>query len=78
MVLSILFTPIGRYIAGAVIILVILSSIYWKIRSDAVAGIEAAAQSDVLRRTENALKASDALDLTPDRLRQHDKHERNK
>jgi len=75
-VLSLLLTPVGRYVVGAAITLVILSGIYWKIRADAVSGVEAAAQSDVLRRTENALKASDALDLTPDRLRQHDKHER--
>jgi hypothetical protein len=55
-----------------------MSGIYWKIRSDAVSGVEAAAQADALRRIENALKASDALDLTPDRLRQHDANERDK
>jgi hypothetical protein len=78
MVLSLLLTPVGRYVAGAFVALVILSGIYWKIRSDAVSGVEAAAQADALRRIENAVKASDALDLTPDRLRQHDANERNK
>ena len=76
MVLSLLLTPVGRYIAGAVAALVILSGIYWKIRSDAISGVEVAAQADALRRTENALKAADSLNLTSERLRQHDSNQR--
>ena len=45
---------------------------YWKIRADAVAEIEAAAQADVLRRTQNALTAGDAIGTSPDKLRQSD------
>lgn len=76
MVFSLLFTPVGRYVSGAIIVLLILSGIYLKVRSDAVAGMEAAANADALRRTENALKAASDLKFTPDRLRQHDSNER--
>jgi hypothetical protein len=76
MVLSLLLTPIGRYVAGAIVILLILSGVYLKIKSNAVAGMEAAAQADALRRTQNALKAASDLQFTPDRLRQHDSNER--
>lgn len=73
---SLLFTPIGRYAAISVAVLIILGGIYFKIRADAVAEIEAAATADVLRRTENAVRASDSLKLSPDRLRDPDRNER--
>ena len=73
---SLLFTPFGRYIAIAVAILVILGGIYLKIQADAVAEIEAAATADVLKRTQNAIRAGDAIKLTPDRLRDPDRNER--
>jgi hypothetical protein len=76
MVFSLLFTPFGRYIAIAVAILVILGGIYLKIQADAVAEIEAAATADVLKRTQNAIRAGDAIKLTPDRLRDPDRNER--
>ena len=73
---SLLFTPVGRYLLMAFIAVVVLSGVYYKIRRDAVAEIEAAATADVLRRTRNAIDASDALDLSPDRVREPDKHRR--
>jgi high-affinity K+ transport system ATPase subunit B len=75
-VFSLLFTPIGRYAAIAVVIALTLTGIYYKIRRDAVAEIEAAATADVLRRTRNAVGAADALDLSPDRVREPDQHRR--
>jgi hypothetical protein len=75
-VFSLLFTPIGRYAIIGVIILMTLTGVYYKIRRDAVAEIEAAATEDILRRTRNAVRASDALDLTPDRVREPDQHRR--
>jgi hypothetical protein len=74
--LGLLFSPIGRYIAIAAIALVVLGGIYAKIRSDAIAEIEAAAITDALKRTQDALRAGDAVDLTPDKLRQSDGHAR--
>ena len=76
MVFSLLFTPFGRYIAIAVAILVILGGIYLKIQADAIAEIEAEATADVLKRTQNAIRAGDAIKLTPDRLRDPDRNER--
>ena len=73
---SLLFTPIGRYAAIAVVIALTLTGVYYKIRRDAVAEIEAAATADVLRRTRNAVDAADALDLSPDRVREPDQHRR--
>lgn len=73
---SLLFTPGGRYAIIGVIILMTLTGVYYKIRADAVAEIEAAATADVLRRTRNAVGASDALDLSPDRVRDADQHRR--
>ena len=75
-VFSLLFTPLGRYAVMAFIAIAVLSGVYYKIRRDAVAEIEAAATADVLRRTRNAVGASDALDLSPDRVRDADQHRR--
>jgi hypothetical protein len=75
-VFSLLFTPLGRYAIMGVIIVMTLTGVYYKIRRDAVAEIEAAATADVLRRTRNAVDAADALDLSPDRVREPDKHRR--
>ena len=73
---SLLFTPLGRYIAiGGIIVMVMLGA-YWKIRADAVAEVEAAATADVLRRTQNAIRAGDAVDTSPDSLLKSDGHRR--
>ena len=73
---SLLFTPLGRYAIMGVIIVMTLTGVYYKIRRDAVAEIEAAATADGLRRTRNAVDAADALDLSPDRVRDPDQHRR--
>ena len=77
MVFSLLFTPIGRYISYAVIILIVLMGIYEKIRVDAIAEVEAAATADALRRTQNAIRSGDAVDVSPDGLLKSDGHRRN-
>ena len=74
---SLLFTPIGRYLAAAVAIVVVLGGVYFKIRADAIAEVEAAAVADVLRRTENAVKAGDAVDVSADGVRRPDANRRN-
>ena len=73
---SLLFTPVGRYLAMAVAVVVVLGGVYFKIRSDAIAEIEAAATKDALRRVENAVRAGDAVDVTPDGLFKSDGHKR--
>jgi hypothetical protein len=74
--LSLLFTPLARYTAIAAVLLLTLSGVYYKVRRDAVAALEAAATADVLRRTRDAIGASDALDLSPDRVRDADPNRR--
>ena len=73
---SLLFTPVGRYLAIAVAAMVVLGGVYFKIRADAIAEVEAVATADVLRRTQNAVTAGDAVDVTPDGLLKSDGHRR--
>ena len=73
---SLLFTPVGRYAIIAMLVIGLTSCVYLKIRADAAAEVKAAATADVLRRTQNAIGASDALDLSLDRVRDPDKHRR--
>lgn len=73
---SLLFTPVGRYLAIAVAAIVILSGVYFKIRSDAIAEVEAAAVADALRRTQDAIRAGDSVDTSPDSLLKSDGHRR--
>jgi high-affinity K+ transport system ATPase subunit B len=76
-VFSLLFTPIGRYAIIAVIVMLTISGVYFKIRADAVAEIEAAAVADALRRTQDAIRAGDAVDVSPDGLLKSDGYRRN-
>ena len=73
---SLLFTPVGRYLAMAVAVVVVFGGVYFKIRSDAIAEIEAKATADALRRVENAVRAGDSVDVTPDGLLKSDEHKR--
>lgn len=74
--IAFLLTPIGRYVAIAIIVVVALTGVYYKIRADAIAEVEAAAQADVLRRTQNAIHAGDSVADDPAKLRERDKHQR--
>ena len=69
---SLLLTPVGRYVVFALAAVVLVFSTYMKIRSDAIAGVEAAATADALRRTENAITAGDAVDTSPGGLLKSD------
>jgi high-affinity K+ transport system ATPase subunit B len=75
-VFSLLFTPIGRYAIIAVIVVLTLSGVYFKIRADAIAEVEAMAVADALRRTQDAIRAGDAVDVSPDGLLKSDGHRR--
>ena len=74
--IAFLFSPIGRYVAIGLVVFMAASGIYYKIRADAIAEIEAAAQADVLRRTQNAVNAGDAVNTSPDKLRESDRNAR--
>jgi hypothetical protein len=74
--ISLFFTPLGRYVTIGGSILVILFGIYLKIRADAVDGMKARAQSDIIERTKDALDAANSVNLDPERLRDTDGHRR--
>lgn len=73
---SLLFTPLGRYAIIGGLVIMTAFSVYMKIRSDAVAEIEAKATSDALRRTQDAIRAGDAVDTSPGGLLKSDGHRR--
>jgi hypothetical protein len=75
-VFSLLFTPVGRYLAIGMLVLGLTSCVIYKIKADATAEIEAAATADALRRTQNAIRAGDAVDHSPDGLLKSDGHRR--
>jgi len=73
---NLLFTPLGRYLAMAFVAVVVLSGVYFKIRADAIADVEAKATADALKRVEHAITAGDAADVSPDGLFKSDGHKR--
>ena len=73
---SLLFTPMGRYLALTVLAVVLTSCVYFKIRAAAIAEVEAAATADALRRVGRAVTAGDAVDTSPERVRESDGHRR--
>jgi len=75
-VFSLLFTPMGRYLAMAVAVVVVLGGVYFKIRADAIAEVEAAAMSDAIRRMENAVNAGDSVDVSAAGVRKPDGNRR--
>jgi hypothetical protein len=75
-VFSLLFTPLGRYIAIAGVVLLALVGAYVKIRSDAIAEIEAKATADALGRVQDAVRAGDAVDVSSGGLLKNDGHRR--
>jgi hypothetical protein len=76
MVFSLLFSPLGRYIAIGGIILIVIVGAYAKIRSDAIAEIEAKATADALGRVQDAVRAGDAVDVSSGGLLKDDGHRR--
>ena len=73
---SLLFTPIGRYAILAVLAISVAAYGIHAIKKQAVAEIEAKATADALRRTQDAIRAGDGVDISPDRVRESDGHRR--
>lgn len=71
-----LFSPIGRMVAGVALALTIAGGIYLKIRHDARVEIEAQATKEELRREQNAIRNADQLRLDNERLRDSDRNAR--
>ena len=77
MILTFLLSPIGRWIAGIGAVLLILGGVYVKITIDAKRRIEAQGTKESLTRTQDAVRAGDNVDTSPDGLRSDDKYRRN-
>lgn len=71
-----LFSPIGRIVAGITLALVIAGGLVWKIRHDARVELEAQATSIELKREQNAIRNADQLRLDGERLRDSDRNVR--
>jgi len=75
--IAFLFSPIGRWMAGIGAILLILGGFYVKVRLDAESRVEAKGNRESLTRTQDAVRAGDNVDVSPDGLRADDKYRRN-
>lgn len=71
-----LFTPIGRYLALGAIVVAVAGGLYWKIRADAIAQERARQQQIELERIRDAIRAGDAVNVDPGRLRDPDRFNR--
>ena len=71
-----LFTPLGRYLALGAMVVVLAGGLYWKIRADAIAQERARLQQIELERIRDAIRAGDAVNVDPGRLRDPDRFNR--
>ena len=74
--IALLFSPLYRYIViGGVALLALVSAYFW-IRADAISDYESGATVDALERVQDAHRAGESVDLSPERLRDNDGHRR--
>jgi hypothetical protein len=74
--ITLLFSPLGRYMVIGGVVMMVLGGIYVKIRHDAVSEYQAKATLETLKRTQDAIAAGDAAAISPDRLLDNDGHRR--
>ena len=72
-ILAWVLSPIGRYVAIFLATIVLLGGLYWKFRSSIESDVQVEIMQDSLKRIEDAVRAGDAVDTRPERLRQPDK-----
>ena len=73
---SLLLTPFGRAAVIAVVLALAFGGLYVKIRSDAIAEIQAKAMADALGRVQDAVRAGDSVDTSSSGLLKNDGHRR--
>jgi len=72
-------TPIGRYVGTAIIVVLVLTGVYYKISTDAVNAYINKENTQSLEKVDEAIKAGDAIDsvdANSARLRDPDSFER--
>ena len=74
--ISWLMSPFGRIFGAIGALLIAVLTIYGKGRQDARQKIEGEANADAFKRTQDAIRAGDAVNVSPDRVRDRDKHQR--
>ena len=73
---SLLLTPLGRAAAIVVVLALAFGGLYVKIRSDAIAEVQAKATADALGRVQDAIRAGDSVDTSSSGLLKNDGHRR--
>lgn len=73
---SLLFTPFGRAAAVVIVLMLAFGGLYVKIRSDAIAEVQAKATADALGRVQDAIRAGDSVDTSSSGLLKNDGHRR--
>jgi len=70
--LSFVVSPIGRWVALAVILSGLAVAAVVKVRHDAIQAATQQATQDALERLQDAIRRGNAVDNSPDKLRQPD------
>lgn len=73
---SLLLTPFGRAAAVVIVLMLAFGGLYVKIRSDAIAEVQAKATADALGRVQDAIRAGDSVDTSSSGLLKNDGHRR--
>lgn len=71
-----LFTPIGKYLVIVFMALLIGGGLYWKVRSDGASDVIVRGTADILKRTQDAIRAGNSVDTTDGGLRKPDGYNR--
>lgn len=71
-----LLTPIGKYLVISVAAIVIGGGLYMKIRSSGASDVIISGTADVLKRTQDAIRAGSSVDTTDGGLRKTDGYNR--
>ncbi len=69
-------SPIGKYVAITMLVLGLTGYVIYQIRQDAIDDIQLETTKDELRRIGNAVTSGDAVNTSPDRVRDTDGHKR--
>ena len=76
MIPPILLTPIGKYLIIAIAAVVVGGGLYLKVRSGGASDVIIKGTADVLKRTQDAIRAGNSVDTSDGGLRKPDGYNR--